>query len=332
MQMDEAFERELLALAKQALDLRGFPPRQTRLISYRENAVFEILGADGSRQVLRLHRPGYMSLTALQSEISWLSTLAARGVPVPAPLPAASGALVTKVEGLGSSRFVTMLSWVGGSPLGHSGKPLTWTGAERLAIFRHVGGGMALLHVGSDEWSRPQDFQRHQWDGNGLLGDAPFWGRFWEGAQLSPADAASLQELRRLLLAAVESMGERDYGLIHADLVRENVLVNPGSVSFIDFDDAGFGWRLFDLATALLPNMEEPDYPDLRDAMIAGYRQRRLLPDADLRILPMFLVLRALTYVGWFLSRPEVDPSGQRLQRHVQRSLKLGQSWQDGAA
>lgn len=330
--MDGVFERELLELAERALDVRGFPPRQTSLISYRENAVFEVRGLDGSRQVLRLHRPGYMSRAALDSEISWLATLATGGVPVPAPLPAASGALVTEVEGQDSSRFVTMLSWVGGAPLGNSGKPLDWVGEERLSIFRHLGAGMALLHAGSDAWSPPAGFQRHQWDAEGLLGETPFWGRFWEGAHLSATDAGSLLELRRSLRAAVASMGERDYGLIHADLVRENVLVKFGKVSFIDFDDAGYGWRLFDLATALLPNMGEPDYIDLRDAMIVGYRRHRVLSEADLQVLPMFLVLRALTYVGWFLTRPEVDPTGQRLQRHVQRSLRLGRHWQNGAA
>ena len=41
------------------------------------------------------------------------------------------------------------------------------------------------------------------------------------------------------------------YSMIHADFVAENVLVDEGRVRLIDFDDAGFGWHLFELATSL---------------------------------------------------------------------------------
>ena len=42
-----------------------------------------------------------------------------------------------------------------------------------------------------------------------------------------------------------------DLGLIHADMVHENILIDGSSLVIIDFDYCGFGYRLFDLATAL---------------------------------------------------------------------------------
>jgi Ser/Thr protein kinase RdoA (MazF antagonist) len=39
-------------------------------------------------------------------------------------------------------------------------------------------------------------------------------------------------------------------GIIYADLNANNALREGGRLSVIDFDDAGFGWRAFDLAVA----------------------------------------------------------------------------------
>ena len=45
----------------------------------------------------------------------------------------------------------------------------------------------------------------------------------------------------------------------------------------IDFDDGGFGFRLFDIATALIKHRVEPDFTDLRAALIEGYHSQRTL-------------------------------------------------------
>jgi hypothetical protein len=46
--------------------------------------------------------------------------------------------------------------------------------------------------------------------------------------------------------------------------VRENVLVNGDDIEMIDFDDGGHGWRMFDIATALFRNRDEPHYDAIR--------------------------------------------------------------------
>ncbi|WP_025199371.1 phosphotransferase [Brucella sp. BO2] len=108
-----------------------------------------------------------------------------------------------------------------------------------------------------------------------------------------------------------------DQGLIHADLVRENVFLRDGSVAFIDFDDCGFGFRLFDLATVLLRNRREPDYPALRAALLSGYEAVRPRLAREFAHLPLFLLLRALTYIGWAAARPELPDNIARLNRYV---------------
>ena len=48
--------------------------------------------------------------------------------------------------------------------------------------------------------------------------------------------------------------------MIHADLVPENVLVDGDSIRLIDFDDAGFGWHHFEIATALISSSRQAHF------------------------------------------------------------------------
>lgn len=314
------------ARAREALVRWPASDPQPLLLKYRENAVFKV-EIDGEPAALRLHRPGYHDETALRSELVWLAELSARGMKVPSPLAAADGSLLVALaanEAFGA-QHADVMSWVEGMPLGES-RVLLAQPPERLAmIFTAVGAAMADLHTLSDRWTLPASFRRHAWDLDGLLGEAPLWGRFWDCEGLSLAQREALSALRQRLRPRLQALAEigLDYGLIHADLVRENIFVVGDAVAFIDFDDAGFGWRMLDLATALSKNLNEPACDVIQAALITGYRSRRRLSDADLATLPLFLVLRSLTYIGWIAERPEVPHAEIRLRRFAEEALKL---------
>jgi Ser/Thr protein kinase RdoA (MazF antagonist) len=87
------------------------------------------------------------------------------------------------------------------------------------------------------------------------------------------------------------------------DLVPENVLVQGTRLRVIDFDDAGFGWHMFELATSLYFLRRKYTYEMARDALIAGHRRLRPLGEDHLRTLPMFLAARGTTYLAWPQSR-----------------------------
>jgi Ser/Thr protein kinase RdoA (MazF antagonist) len=96
--------------------------------------------------------------------------------------------------------------------------------------------------------------------------------------------------------------------MIHADLHQGNLLVNGQFMTVIDFDDAGFGWYLYDLAVALTHQEDRPGFQKLQDALLRGYRSRRPLSEVDEARLPMFLLVRRLAILGWLHQRPDVDP------------------------
>jgi hypothetical protein len=76
-----------------------------------------------------------------------------------------------------------------------------------------------------------------------------------------------------------------DFGLIHADPVRENVRRDGPPLRMTDVGDGGFGFRLFDLATVLPRTIDEADHPDLgslpNDILTSGITLTLGTPDPD---------------------------------------------------
>jgi Ser/Thr protein kinase RdoA (MazF antagonist) len=72
-------------------------------------------------------------------------------------------------------------------------------------------------------------------------------------------------------------------------------------VSLIDFDDSGFGFRLYDLGTALVQTFRHPAQGELRDALMAGYGT------TDREMVEFFTMARTLASVGWTMPRLRAD-------------------------
>jgi Ser/Thr protein kinase RdoA (MazF antagonist) len=284
-----------------------------RLIRNRENAVFEIRLPQG-RAALRLHRQGYQDDAAIRSELWWCAALAAKGVAVPAALPARDGSLLVR---LSNGRNASVIDWVEGEALGEAGKPFTKPIATVLAQHHALGRLVASFHAATDALSLPADFTRPHWDINGLVGENPFWGRFWEHPSATSDQAKTLQAARAYLRERLTDHAKTgDFGPIHADVLRENVLVNGNRLSLIDFDDSGIGFRLYDLGTVLSQNLYEPAYSDIRDALVAGYTETR---PATIDLVEVFTLARTCASVGWTMPRlGKDDPINAR---HIARAV-----------
>lgn len=307
----------MLELAQKALARWPVEVQAIELAARRENAVFKV-NTPGGDFALRLHRKGYRSDAELTSELQWMAELARGGLSVPEPLASLSGAFIELIEGV----QVDVLGWLSGVPMGVTGTPLAL--ADRAGTFLRLGQTMAKLHTLSDGWTLPAGFTRPRWDLDGLLGEAPLWGRFWENPMLGSAQQAMLRAVRQKAWAALQEPGDADFGLVHADMVRENVLVDGDAIRLIDFDDSGFGFRLFDMATALIKNRSEPDYAELEAALIGGYRTVRVL---DSSALPLFMALRGLTYLGWISARFDEPGGRERCARHIASYVPLAEEW-----
>jgi len=306
------------SIVKNALCRWGMSDADFHLIAARENSVYRV-DHDGLSYALRVHRRGYHSDAELWSELQWMQAISHGGIDVPAPVASTSGQFLHVVDGV----HVDVLNWLPGAPLGSTFEALK--AADRTGLFRRIGCQMARLHRISDAWVRPEGFNRCVWDRGGLLGEAPLWGRFWENPTLGVEDRALFTRVRETANYALAGRETAlDYGLIHADLVRENIIIDGDRLQFIDFDDGGFGFRLFDLATALIKNLGERDYPALRDALISGYREVRAI---DIEALELFVLLRSATYVGWIIERMEEPGADRRNASFITTTRHLAQAY-----
>jgi Ser/Thr protein kinase RdoA (MazF antagonist) len=311
----------LLDLAASALQRWGMAAQHIELIKMRENAVFKIVDSDGAAYALRIHRAGYHSDDALRSEHQWVKALQAHGLDVPTQVPTLDGLPFVNVQlgGSPSSRQVDLFEWIHGRQLGTSEGGLGDDPGNIDLTYRTVGGIMAGLHNHATQWQLPFGFKRHRWDADGLVGERPLWGRFWELDSLNHDERRLLLLARErvrhelVVMASSPCMAGR-FGLIHADFVPENLLRTPsGQVRLLDFDDAGFGWHLFDIATALYFIQDDPRYALAVESLVEGYRVHRKLTDALLEKLPVFMTARGFTYLGWVHSRP-ASSEGQAIK------------------
>lgn len=322
--MTEEEERAYSQAARQALGQFGVTPADLRFVNISENITFRVTDSrDGAPLVLRLHRPWYHDIEALRSEHMWTRALVQAGIAAPESLPTLDGDSFARVEiaETGEQRWAGLARWVEGVLLAEVVRREPDIAAN-ARCFAQLGTIMAAMHDQATGWTPPPGFQRHSLDADGLMGETPRWGPFWDHPIFAPAERDRLLETRDRLHAALRAYGQspQTYSVIHADLHPGNVLIDGPRTAVIDFDDSGFGWHLYDFAVALVAFRTHPGFPTFRDAFVAGYRTRRPIADADLAQLPMFLFIRDLAQVGWFHQRPELD-RGPSVIRHRERIL-----------
>jgi Ser/Thr protein kinase RdoA (MazF antagonist) len=282
MATDSGRDAQLKSMAEQALSKWDLAGAELELVAVRENAVFRVSAPAGRSYALRIHRPGYHDLAELNSELQWTAALSRAGIGVPAPVPTRDGRGYASVGVPGSAaeiRHVGLVEWVDGVPL-QSVIERESDESARAACFEQLGRIAARIHNQAVRWPLPADFKRHSLDADGLMGEQPWWGRFWEAPQLERAERELVLKTREAVYGALNAYGEREatYSLIHADL---------------------------------LPAYQDREDSDaLQAALVAGYRSERPLDDRDLELLPMFQLIRGLAVIGWIHQRPELELGG----------------------
>ena len=190
---------EHLRAARKALEAWPLAVADVERVSVSENIAFRVIDAQARSYVLRLHRPEYHNHAELVSEQTWTAALLAAGVDVPVVVKAADGRGYVPVDVAGERRYAGLLEWVDGDTMAArigSGRETDVPGC-----FSRLGGIMAALHEHAAGWTPPPDFTRHAFDADGLMGEQPFWGRFWESPHLDANQRGRLDALRHRIHA-----------------------------------------------------------------------------------------------------------------------------------
>ncbi len=308
-------EIDWLACAREALAYFPISLNQIRLISKAENVSFYVEGKNSDRYVLRIHRPEYHTLEELISEQLWTEALLDQGIDVPVVVRTKRSERYAQIKVGDQLRNVGLLQWVDGKSLrelSSEAKDLN----KLTTIYEDVGRLLAVLHEHASTWELPPEFARHAFDEEGLMGERPFWGRFWEASDFTHEQLDRLISMRNEIYALLNHLPKNPnvYSLIHADLHTGNLISHGDRLHIIDFDDAGFGWHTYDFAVALSEIQDAERRKPLLDALFRGYERERDLEAWEKDLVPLFNVIRHLAQIGWIDARPDLtrDPAFKR--------------------
>jgi Ser/Thr protein kinase RdoA (MazF antagonist) len=289
----------MACLARTALAAYPLHEPRLRLLADRYNSAYRVVAPGGDQYVLRVHPPGQTSMEAVRSELLWLAALREEtGLRVPEPVENRAQHLVTVVShpGVPQPRLCVLFRWMKGR--------FHYRGLTPSHL-RRVGDLMACLQHHAAAWIPPPGFTRHRVDNLFCLErerDDEFDEAIAARA-VQTVSAVSTPEAVAIVAAAIHKVwvalhalgqGPDRFGLIHADLHQRNFLFHQGVVGAIDFDDCGYGHWLYDLAVTLTELERHPDYPDLRQAFLAGYCQTRSLSPDLQPSLDTFMALRRI--------------------------------------
>jgi Ser/Thr protein kinase RdoA (MazF antagonist) len=299
----EAVLRGYDPFAIAALEPFGFPAgAHVELLSLSENATYRIDDAAASRTaVLRVHRTGYHPPGAVHSELAWLQALRTdEGLLTPAVYRAIDGRDVVDVTVGDLTRQTVLFEWLPGAEPPEDQLP------EKFELLGEI---CARMHRHSRSWRRPAGFVRFDWDFDSCVGDTPRWGRWQDGIGVGAPELEILTRAASLMRRRLDRYGRGPdrFGLIHADVRLANLLADGDDIQVIDFDDCGFGWFMFDLATAVSFMEHDPRVPELCDAWVRGYRRTLPLAAEDEAEIATFVLLRRLQLVAWVGSHRFAD-------------------------
>lgn len=268
---DEQQAQALRPVALAGAEQFGLPVDRLEVIRHSYNTTFALDTGDGRRYALRINTNSRAGTGEILAQQLWQVAIAHdTSVLVPTPRPTTQGRWWASVDSqaLGREVLVTCASWLEG--------PDVETPDAQVAYA--MGRTTALLHEHARGWELPVGASLPVFD-SPLFGDPD---RLTSAREL---DAGQREVLRRALEVAGAAFG-RVYagaGLIplHADLHGANVKWDQGRLAVFDFDDAGLGVPVLDLAISTFYLRGGPGDPEPEAALREGYASVTDLPTHD---------------------------------------------------
>ncbi|MCP5020826.1 MAG: phosphotransferase [bacterium] len=278
------------ALRQYDLDIK-----RVDLIGKDTNLIYRVTATNGRCYALRLAYPGWRKRENAVSEVMWLDALAREtDIPVPSIVRAKNGSGVVDACAKGSdlSQHALLMTWLPGVPLG---KRLT---EENLS---KMGDLFGRMHLHAETWKPPTGFSDDRFDRFMSHGEAPV---LFDKSSLKPFSArqrGAIVTMRDIVEAAYAAMNPTDMRVIHCDLWHDNIMLHNGVLTPFDFEDTIWGYRIHDLAMAMLDLIESVGlarYGTLLPIFKEAYERRMPWPQEDLGVFQMGRELWRLNWIA----------------------------------
>jgi len=284
-------------VAEAALELYDLEVASLQLVVRATNRIYRVRSSDGPSFALRLASPGWRTRSDLQSEAMWLEAIA-RDTTIPAPriVRASDGAavVVCSADGVPTEHHATLMSWLPGVLLGRH------LNEQNLGKLGELFG---RLHIHGAEWRPPPGFTARKFDQIFARGEPDVIFDAAQNDAHTPHTQRIIHLTRDAVDAAYAALDPGDLRVIHCDLWHDNVKVHRGVLHPFDFEDTVWGYRLHDIAMAMLDLYEAGDptqYEDLLAAFRRGYESELDWPAGDLSALQVGRILWRVNWVARF--------------------------------
>ncbi len=292
-------------IAKRVLDHYELIEPRIDFIRHNDNVTYRVTTANSKAYLLRIHIPITSAMGAhgadygmVNSEVTWMLALAKEtNLTIPKPKRNRSGELVTRIQSRdGTVINSTLLSWIEGEPY-H--KDLESNDTAYL-----IGILLATMHNQASQWKFPEGFIRPHRDveyfKNMLKGINP---AVTDG-RISQADYSELSKSVALLIDLMGGLDEspNNYGIMHADTHKGNLLYHNGKIRIIDFSFCALGNYMFDLGICFGDMKAE-----LHKFCLQGYEKYRPLPENHERLIEGFFLGSIIGTFSFWVSHPDAQ-------------------------
>jgi len=293
---------ELIRLAQEILLSYSLSEPSIEFIRHNENIIFKVTDkADSKKYVLRIHSAATAGLSGvqhtlpgLQSEMALLNELIHSSFNrVQQPILNRNEEYVTEYRSDEHSKsyYATLVTWI-------EGATLSFTENNRNEAAFALGETLALFHEATCNMPSMKHLIRPEYDARRI--DSAIH-ELRVGIELelyTPKQYEMIKETLNYIKQQLIELDQREstWGIIHADIQLDNVVLMDGHPYLIDFSLSGFGYYLFDIASAsyLLPN-------DLREVFLEGYSSRGSFTNEDLKYVEGFMLMDAFISYMFFI-------------------------------
>lgn len=287
-------------VAEAAVQEFGLRAPVLELVSHAYNTTFRVDTADGSRLALRVNTNSVSSPEEITAQQAWQHALATEtDVVVPDPWRTPDGAWFATVPGMdpGTTVHATLSSWLDGDDLGTDVSP------EHA---RALGRATARLHDHAEVWRMPA--------GAGLpTFDTPLFGDPDRLSGYAGYDDAAHAVVRAAMERCDHAFARLYAGArpipVHADLHGSNLKWHDDRLAVFDFDDAGLGIPVLDLAISTFYLREHTG--SVEAALLAGYGEIRPLPEVAQADVEALVAARQLLLANGLLCSTTSSLRGQ---------------------
>ncbi|MGK6350963.1 phosphotransferase enzyme family protein [Parapedobacter sp. DT-150] len=281
------------ALNRYLQERYGFTDSNCRLLIHNVSDTY-LIESTNTRYIFKIYRDVHRKMEEINGEVELLNILHAGGASISYPLADKKGKYLQAFQAAEGIRYGVLFTYAPGQvcPV-MSDEQLIEVG-HGMADIHHLTAGLQLAHR-----RQPLDME--------ALVDAPL-------RVIKPAFDDGLEAEYDYLQEVATGVKERllsfdlhtfSHGYCHYDFLPKNFHVDAtGKVTFFDFDFAGEGYLVNDLASfyvhffldVLHKKMTQPEADRQFAVFIKGYRERRPVSEAELASIPYWGYLFWLFY------------------------------------